>query len=381
MRNTLLLTINTLRVTLRKKSSLFVYFLVPLIGIVVSMVAYGNWGDQTTNIGVCNQDSSVLAADLVKSLGDEGKFTVNLVASGDVKNELAAGKVECVLVIPNGFGAAMQKGAPKKLDVLSIKGEAATAWLTSYLNVYVKNVSDIGKTAKGDKQDFEKIYQNFKATKTKITVKQVQDSTNAKSMTTQSIGFLVMFLLIGAGNTAEIILKEKRARTFYRVCAAPVSPRVFVAGNALANLVIILLQILVSLVVMINVFHFQTYVPFGQLFIVLAVFGLVAIGLGLLLVAFAKDTKQTSTMQLLIVTPTCMLAGCFWPTEVMPKVAQRIGDFLPQKWVIAAVQQLQETGLTTQVYTDIAIILAFALAFFLIAAYGFGRQNDVRIVN
>jgi ABC-2 type transport system permease protein len=110
----------------------------------------------------------------------------------------------------------------------------------------------------------------------------------------------------------------------------------------------------------------------------MVLFGLAAIGLGVLIVSFADDSKQASTMQNLIITPSCMLTGCFWPVEIMPKSLQRIADFLPQKWTIGAIQKLQMGGSFDETIINLWIIAAFALTFFLAAAYRFGRNDSVK---
>jgi len=73
-----------------------------------------------------------------------------------------------------------------------------------------------------------------------------------------------------------------------------------------------------------------------------------------------------------------MISGCFWPMEIMPKSLQRIADFLPQKWTIGAIQKLQMGGSTDQIIINLLIIVAFALTFFLVAAYRFGRNDSVK---
>lgn len=246
------------------------------------------------------------------------------------------------------------------------------------MNIYTKNLRDIAVASGGKQEIFNKIYDNFQQEKLSLKVSKVQDRTKSMGMTSQSIGFLIMFMMVGAINTAEMILKEKRNRTYYRICSAPVNGRTYVVGNVLANLTLVILQVFLVILLMTKVFGIETYIPFQQLFLILIFFGLAAIGLGLVIVAFSKDSKQANTLQLLLVTPTCLLAGCFWPVEIMPKTAQRIADFLPQRWAIAAVQKLQEGANFNQVLPNISIILAFALAFFLVAAYRFSRNDSVQ---
>lgn len=58
----------------------------------------------------------------------------------------------------------------------------------------------------------------------------------------------------------------------------------------------------------------------------------------------------------------------FWPVDYMPKTLQKISDFIPQKWAIDAITKIEETS-NPNILLDIGILIAFAIAFILIAAY------------
>lgn len=378
MRNAWLLTLNTLKVLLRKKSNILVFFLLPIIGMLVSIVAYGNVGSASVRIGIIDNDQSALAGDFIQSISQQETMKIMALADNEKESQISSGKVDCVLVIPKGFAEGIYNKELKQVEIFSIKGEGATAWIQSYSNIYLRNLQDMAEAAGGNKVTFEKLYNNVKQDKLSLQVKKVQDQTRNKGMTTQMIGFLIMFMLMGAGNTAEMILNERRNRTYYRICAAPVSAKTYILGNVLANLLLVTLQISLALFFMIKVFKIQTYIPVAEMFMILLLFGLVAIGLGVLIVAFSNDSRQASTLQTLVITPTCMLAGCLWPLEIMPKSLQRIADFLPQTWTIGAIHKLQLGASFDQVMLNLLIIIAFALTFFLVAAYRFGRNDNVK---
>lgn len=378
MRNAWLLTLNTLKVLLRKKGNIVVFFILPIIGMLVSIAAYGNVGLASVHMGVIDHDQSALAGDFVQSLNQQQNIKVAFITEDEKGSKISSGKVEWVLVIPEGFTDGIYKNKLKQVEIFSIKGEAATAWIQSYANSYLRNLQDIAGAAGGNKETFDKIYNNIKQDKLFLQVTEVQDQAHNKGMTAQMIGFLIMFMLVGAGNTAEMILEEKRNRTYFRICAAPVSARTYIFGNVLANLILVMLQIALTLFFMIKVFKVQLYIPVVEMFMILVLFGLVAIGLGVLIVSFSSDSKQASTLQTLIITPTCLLAGCFWPVEIMPKSLQRIADFLPQKWTIGAIQKLQMGESLDQILANLLIIGAFAVTFFLIATYRFGRNENVK---
>lgn len=378
MSNVLLLTFNTLKLIFRKKGNIILYFLLPLAGILLSVVAYGNTGSSPVNLAVVDKDKSMMAGDFMQSLAQDGKFKLTTIEEKNIDQEITSNQAEAVLVIPQGFAEGVYQENLKPIEIVSIKGEAATAWIQNYTNIYLKNLHDLAAASGGNRDTFNTIYNHFKQDKLALKVSTVKDQAQNKGMTAQSIGLLIMFMMLGAGNVADIIQKEKVNRTYYRICAAPVTSRTYVFGNVLTNLAIVMVQVFLTLLFMTRVFNIQIFIPFWQLYMILVLFGLVAIGLGLLIIAFTNDSKQAGTLQNLIITPTCMLAGCFWPLDVMPKAIQRIADFLPQTWVITAVQKLQEGGTLSQVSINLSIIVAFALSFFLIAAYRFSRNNSVK---
>jgi len=378
LRNAWLLTLNTLKLLLRKKANIIVFFILPIIGMLVSIAAYSNVGSTSVRMGVIDNDHSALSGDYVQSMNQQQSLKVTAMSEGEKESQISSGTLDCVLVIPEGYADGIYKNHLKQVEIVSIKGEAATAWIQNYTNIYLRNLQDIAVAAGGDKATFEKLYNTLKQDKLSLIVKKIPDQTRNQGMTTQMIGFLIMFMLIGAGNTAEMILKEKRDRTYYRICAAPVSARTYIFGNIMANLILVVVQIALTLLFMIKVFKVQIYLPVAELFLILVLFGLVAIGLGVLIVSFSNDSKQAGTMQNMIITPSCMLAGCFWPVEIMPKTLQRIADFLPQTWTIGAIQKLQMGASFDQVMLNLLIIIAFALTFFLVAAYRFGRNDNVK---
>jgi ABC-2 type transport system permease protein len=56
--------------------------------------------------------------------------------------------------------------------------------------------------------------------------------------------------MFSAVNMSEMILKEKENRTFLRLLSSPVSAKMYVLSNVAVNIVIMLVQIIVTLVVM-----------------------------------------------------------------------------------------------------------------------------------
>lgn len=158
----------------------------------------------------------------------------------------------------------------------------------------------------------------------------------------------------------------------------PIDGKKYVLSNIIVNMIIMTIQIVVTLTAMTKVFGISAGIPFWEMTAVMMFFALVSVGLSLAITAFATSTTSASALQNLIITPTCLLAGCFWPVEIMPKAAQKIADFLPQRWLLDTITELQKGHTLSSLSLNLATLLAFALVFFIISIYKFNRNNNVR---
>ncbi|QJD86177.1 ABC transporter permease [Cohnella herbarum] len=382
MKDIIWLIRKTLRNTFRSKSSWLVYLGLPIVGIMVSTLLYGSTNVNTLRIGIVNNDGNqVITQDAIKFIEGLNQIKITMTDEKSLRGDIAASKLDSGLIFNQGFADSLRKGSPgeAQVDIVSVKGAQVTAYVKSMLQNYIGNVAAIGKGTRGNPATFDKLYAEYGAQNFKLDAETIEDTSNQKDMTYQTIGFLATFMLFSAVNLSELILKEKESRTFLRLMSSPISARTYVLSNVIVNVLIMTLQIVFTLIMMKNVFHIDSGVPYAQLFPVLLLFALAAVGLSLLMVAFAKSTAGAGAVQNLIIIPTCMLSGCFFPMNIMPDSIQKISNFLPQHWLLDAINKLQSGETFGNLGLHFAILFGFAAAFALIAIYRFSRNNDTRM--
>ena len=378
MRNILLLIANNLKVSFRKKGNIVVYIFLPLLGVLFSLLIYSGNGTSTLRVGVADNDKSVLSADLKGVLQGREGFTVSNVAEDEINKKLLESKLDTAIIIPEGFSKSIYDGQVKKVDVVSLKGQGTTVWLEQALNSHIDSLSRLSSASDGDNAMFDKMYAQLKNDLVKMNVVKLADKVTSKNMTITAIGLLIMFMMLGTSFTSMLILKEKRNRTYHRICSAPVNAWKYILANALTSLLITIIQILIIQLAMKRVFHIDTGVGDIEMFVILLMFGLVAIGIGLVVTAFSGSSYMASTMSSLILTPTCMLGGCFWSVSMMPVFMRKLSYFMPQRWAIEAIEKLQAGNSMSGVYLNLFVLFAFALALMLISAYKFSRTSNVQ---
>lgn len=378
MRNILLIVINILKATFRKRGNVIIYIFLPLLGVLLSLVIYGGTGSSELRVGYLSNDNGVLSEELKDMLSSNEGFAVSDVEEAEINDMLLEQMLDLVIVLPEGFTESVYSGDLKDIDIISLKGQETTVWAEQLLGSYTDVLAKLSAASDGDKVMFSEMYGRYKEGSVMMKVSFLEDKQVGKSMTVTSIGFLIMFMMLGTSFTSMIILKEKRSRTFFRICTAPVNSRQYILANAITSLLIVIIQIIVIQLVMKFVLHIDSGISDPTLFVILLMFGLVAIGIGLVITAFSSSSYMASSLTTLIMTPTCMLGGCFWEIDFMPEFMQKMSLFMPQRWAIDAVEKLQRSGNGADIYLNLLVLAAFALALILIASYRFTRTDNLR---
>ena len=378
MRNMRLIIVNILKVTFRKKGNIIVYLFLPLAGVLLSFLIYGNAGTSPLRVGITNNDTGIFSTELIGTLQALDNYKVAEVKEAEMNNKLLDSVLDTAIVIPEGYTDSIYSGNPVNIQIVSLKGQETTVWISQVLNSFTDTLAKLSAASGGDRAVFESMYGQYKTDRAKLTVVKLEDKGTGRYMALTSIGFLIMFIMLGAGFINMIILKEKRDRTYHRICSAPVNARQYIAGNAITSLLVVIIQILFIQIAMKHIFRIDTGVSDSAMFAILLMFGFVAVGLGLVVTAFSSSSHIANTLSTLIITPTCMLGGCFWQIEQMPDFMQKIGYFVPQRWAINAIQKLQADGVQADISINLLILAAFAAAMAIIAIYKFSRSSNVQ---
>jgi ABC-2 type transport system permease protein len=104
VRNILLLALNSLKVTFRKKTNIIVYIILPIVIIVGITKLFGDIGSSKVTMGVVNKDSTIISQDMINYMQSTGKFEIKEVNEEEVNDKIAARKLDFAFIIPEYFG-------------------------------------------------------------------------------------------------------------------------------------------------------------------------------------------------------------------------------------------------------------------------------------
>ncbi|MGC5772449.1 ABC transporter permease [Paenibacillus pabuli] len=364
--------------TFKNYKMMLLYLCLPVFGIALASSIYSDSVESTLRVGVVNLDDGLaLNVDMVEYIRKLDQVEVQEVRAEEAKGLLRSGNIDVVLTIPKGFAGSMLSGQPANVGLTSVQGSEVTAYFKSYLNAYIGSLLSIGRSFGEEPAMFDQMYKNYLQMESGLSLKTVEDRSVQHSQSAQTVGYLVVLMLFSAVNLSAMILKEKENRTYFRVFAAPVTGRTYLAANIIVNVGIMLIQIAVTLAVMTWFFHIDSGIPILQMFLLLGLFALVAVSLALTIIAFSSSSMVASGIQTLVIIPTCLVSGCLFPIATMPALMQHAAQFLPQYWLLNTVNRLQQGDLPSDVLLNLAILLAFALVLAMTAAYKFGRNREM----
>jgi ABC-2 type transport system permease protein len=188
-------------------------------------------------------------------------------------------------------------------------------------------------------------------------------------------GQMIFFAFFTGANAMMSILREREEGTLARLFTTPVSRTTILAGKFLAVVITVIVQGLV----MLTAGHFLFGVNWGDpLPVSLALLAQViaASGLGVLLIAFVRTTRQGGPVLGGGLTVLGMLGGLFTanlPNE-MPAAFTAMSKFTPQGWVLEAWNIVLSGGPVLEMMLPFTVSLLLGAGMFALGATLFRRR-------
>ncbi len=177
--------------------------------------------------------------------------------------------------------------------------------------------------------------------------------------------------------TAVAIVRERERGNLELLINTPVSSAELMIGKVVPYILIGMLQI--ALILGVGRLLFDVPVRGSVIDLYLAAFAFIAanLALGLFISTAARTQFQAMQMTVFVLLPSILLSGFMFPFEGMPRVAQWLGEALPNTHFIRLTRgiMLREASIG-DLYKDLAYLLGFALVAMTGAALRFTKRLD-----
>lgn len=371
--NSLWIAWNMVRRALGNMKSILTYLVIPVAVVSVIIILIG--GKSVPDpIGYVNLDEGPAGARLMSELArKEGRELQAEPDEAAAKRAVTDRKLQFAIIVPADYSRSLLEDGDSgpiyyRLNLtedsvilkMALESEharlaASAGWIRAEIAANPGNGADARNRAD------ERFAALLKSQETQ-TVKALLTDENLypREGLNNVIGFTLLFLMNLAGTCVSLILDDRREGTMARIFTTPVRSAQIAVGNFLGCFVLGGLQITLLLLVTRGLMRYDYGVPIWLHAAILVAFMLVTIGLATALAGVVRNPESAPTLNTLIITPTCMLGGCFWPVAIMPDYLQTAANFMPQKWAIEAVQRVADGGGLTEVTMPLLILLLMA---------------------
>lgn len=365
--NSFIIAYNMLRRTLLQKRGFLMNLLIPTVVVSFIIGVLGQQQEHGVDIAYLNLDKGPFGAHLIQEITSQPDYRLKVSASEtEVKEEVTKQRASGAFIIPENFSETLLSGSVPQVDLYQLSLSEGTATLKisldSILSGFQGTVDLQRKLGLQERALEEAVVRMMLQTekhqvKASVTDYDLYVNPNMHIV----IGFMLMFMMGVIGNTVSVIMEDRRKHTMARTFSAPVRSIEIMFGTFLGSFLVGTLQVLVILGCTRYVTHYDYGIPFISQFVILEFFLLASMGIASAIAGMVKSATNMGMINSLIVTPTCMLGGCFWPISMMPDWMQKIANFVPQKWVIDAIQRMAAGQSLSQMWMHMGVLTLFAL--------------------
>jgi ABC-2 type transport system permease protein len=382
-----------------------------MLGIpILLMATIGSVFNFSTNSANFNAPLPVVNQDAANSkqftdiLSNTGALSLEFVADESAANRRLSdpnNSAPAYIVIPAGFGAALQGTGSAKLKLVLSPGDTSRAAavqgiLKSVMDRYTiasiagKVASDAVAKYAGPNAPSGAVYGEAAGEASQLSanppvsldVQTAQEAgSSASGFDVIVPGYALMFALFSINGGASSILEEKEAGTFKRLLLTPLRPWALIGGKMAAQYIMGVLQIGILIAVGIFIFGAHAGNVLGLILLVLAV-PFAATGLGMLLVSLVKTRRQLQPISTAVILGSAAISGTWFPLWLEPQWLQGMSRITLNTWAIEGFNQLMIFGKgVVDILPNILVLIAYGLICYLLATRFFRlREGDTTTV-
>lgn len=191
-------------------------------------------------------------------------------------------------------------------------------------------------------------------------------------------GVTVMFAFFLVGNVGFGVFREHGWNTWERLRASRATPAEVMAGKVVVPLLTLALQLAVLIGLGGLLFDLDVRGSMPAMAAVAGALALCLVSLGLLLLALARSILQLNAVSNLGTMLFAGLGGAIAPIAVLPGWARALAPATPSYWAMRGFRDVIGGGGLAEIALPVAVLLAFAAAFAIVAGLRF-RFDDVKV--
>jgi ABC-2 type transport system permease protein len=380
VRAALLIAAKDLRQRVRDRSVLLFAVVLPLMLAVVFSLVLGGVDERSEvfEYAVVDLDGGPAAAgfteQLLPAVAGGGAVEIRTVTATAAGRRLVTdGEVAALFVVPAGFSAAVDSGAPAALEVVGdvdatlgvqVARSIAEAYTGQLQSVRLSAATATATATGGEPADPARVAElAARAAARASPVILTGAATGDRELdveTYMSAAMAVFFLFFSVQFGVLSLLGERQEGTMARLLAAPVSRASVLAGKLLTSFAVGVASMGVLAVGTSLLVGADWGEPLGVAVLVVAGV-LAATGVVALVASFARTTEQAGNWQAIIAIVLGVLGGVFFPVAQVGGVVTTISYLTPHRWFLRGLADLSGGAGVPAVWPAAGAMVLFAV--------------------
>ena len=377
---------------LRDRSNLFFVFLFPLLLIVFIGAQFGS--DFSTRLGVVAEADDSDAAAVVTSLDAlDGITTVAYDSAEELADEVDRGRISAGLVLPEGYGAALQAVEPVEVLFLgrpdatsaslqalvgaalaeqALPGAAATLLVTGRAAVGAEaiEVSELREAALAVEDQTGRI--EVSAT-TLGTDELAEEFAGLGQFDIGASSQLFLFTFLTSLTGAGALIQTRQYGVATRMLSTPTSTLTVLLGTAGGRLAIALFQAGYIVVISTVAFGVNWGDPWGATAVIL-LFAIVSAAAAMVVGSVFSNDSQAAGAGIGIGLGSAALGGSMVPIELYPETVAQVARITPHAWANDAMAELvRRDGTIMDILPQLAALGGFAVVLLALGSWTLNR--------
>lgn len=327
------------------------------LGVVIGGV------EERYPVAVADRDASPQSRLLVRELRRSTVVVVRSKAVGEVDAEVDDQHVVAGLVIPLGFGAAVEAGREVELTVVRDAGSVAGQSAVAEIRRAVEEIGAARRTTSAAIAGVAAVLKGVDSSlgpssseltperlssvvadrleglpSSAIEVRSVEAGGGSLAVPSgfdqTSPGMIVNFILFGLVTSAGALMLERQSGTLSRLRTTCISRLELITGKAVGMFVLTFVQQVVLVVAGALGFGVGYFNDPGALVLVMVSLSLLVACLGLLLATLFQSEQALIAAAVLLSMGWSALSGAWFPLEITGPTFSAVGHALPTAWIL-----------------------------------------------
>lgn len=370
-----------------KRNRMFV--LIALLGALMLCVCFETFamaqdmlgsksGNDRISVGVVDNDKSPLSDNFKDYLSENLNMDVQTGLSFDEQSRLLINTdISAIIEIPQGFDSEAVGGTVMPLTVTTANDYENTAFIRSYIDIYMQSLSIAVQASEGNGNKLQNILSDISQENVTLTTENAveydKDETTAAAFEISS-GFFIMIVMSVCIIVSFTVLDDKSTKTYERMQISNVKPYEYIIGTAVFGAA---LCILLGAVPLITIFIRGYYIgiSYGLAVLMYLLYILFVIGFALMLSMLEASRMAITTIVIGFGTIGCILGGAWFPITDSVGALKNFSYIMPQYWFMDIIKR-KTADPDSSCISNLIILALFAVLMYLISAMIYTKKKN-----